>query len=73
MALSAFTIFQYKNRPAQLRLSMLGGLLATVFLVLIFYFSENMGHGSERPHYLAGVYPCCIAGFLITGSPPVHP
>jgi hypothetical protein len=68
MALSAYSIFLYKNRPAQIRLCMFGGLLATVFLVVIFYYSENMGPETERPHYLAGVYLVALQVFLLLGA-----
>src|SRR5688572_8025100 len=48
LALSAYTIFMYRNRSIQVRLCMFGGLLTTVFLVLIFYYSENMGPETIR-------------------------
>jgi len=56
LALAAYTIFIYKKRQLQIKLCMLGGLLAAVQLILIFYYSENMGLTSLKPHYLAGVY-----------------
>ena len=68
LVLSVYTIFLYKNRKGQMRLCVLGSLLATVFLILIFYFSENMVADSDRPHYLAGVYLAAIQVFLFSGA-----
>ena len=68
LVLAAVTISLYKNRPLQLRLSMMGGLLVMVQLILIFYYSEGMGTGTTKPHYLAGVYLVALQVLLFMAA-----
>jgi|SRR5688572_11814563 len=68
LALTAYTIFQYKNRPLQIRMCMLGGLLTTVFLVLVFFYSEELEPANDRAHYLAGVYLLAVEIILFLAA-----
>ena len=64
LIIALITIFLFKNRPLQLRLSMIGGLLVTVQLILIFYYSEGMEPTAFKPHYLSGVYLVAVQVLL---------
>jgi len=66
--IAGYAIFLYKNRSLQIKLCMLGGLLATVQLILIFYYSEAMGSETTEVHYLAGVYLVAIQVFLLMAA-----
>ncbi len=68
MGCTAYTIFTYKKRPRQIRLTMINGLLSIVLLILVFYYSENMGTSEQRVHYLAGVYLIPIQIFLLLAA-----
>ncbi len=68
LTMAAYTIFLFKNRMAQMRLCMLGSLLAAVQLVLIFYYSEAMGAETTKAHYLPGVYLVAVQVFLLLAS-----
>ncbi|MDQ3050964.1 MAG: DUF4293 domain-containing protein [Bacteroidota bacterium] len=68
MVMSLYTIFIFKNRTAQIRLCMLGGLLAAVQLILIFYYSDAMGPVSITAHYLPGVYLVAAQVFLLLAA-----
>ncbi len=68
LVMSLYTIFIFKNRPAQIRLSMLGGLLAAVQLILIFYYSDAMGPVNITAHYLPGVYLVAAQVFLLLAA-----
>jgi hypothetical protein len=68
LILAATTLFLFKNRPLQIRLSMLGSLVSTILLILIFYYSENMGDVQLKPHYQAGVYLIAVQVFLFMAA-----
>lgn len=63
-----YTIFLYKNRPAQMRMCMLAGVFAAIELILVFYYSEEMEVKTARAHYLAGVYLIAVQVFLLLAS-----
>jgi heme/copper-type cytochrome/quinol oxidase subunit 3 len=67
LAAATFTIFQYNNRPAQLRLCALTGLFAAFFLGLVFYFSDSI-QGEGKPHYITGTYLVAVQVFLILAA-----
>jgi len=67
-ALAAYTIFLYKKRTLQISLCMLGGLLTTIELILIFYFSEDLGGSTEHAHYLPGVYLAALQIFCFVAA-----
>jgi hypothetical protein len=68
MAATAYTIFQYRNRPGQIRLCMITGMLAIVLLMMVFYYSEDMGVTEQRVHYLAGIYLIPVQIFMLLAA-----
>lgn len=53
---SVFSIFQYKNRPSQIRITTLTTLFSVCLIILAFYTSNRFCPEGERPHYLSGIY-----------------
>lgn len=68
LAASAFIIFLYKNRPAQIRLTALTGLFSAILLILVFYYSDSLSGEGGKPHYLAGVYLIAVQAFLLMAA-----
>jgi len=68
LAASIYIIFLFKNRPAQIRLTALTGLLSAVLLILTFYYSDSMAEAGGRPHYLSGVYLIAAQTFLFMAA-----
>jgi peptidoglycan/LPS O-acetylase OafA/YrhL len=58
------TIFMYKNRQAQIRLTSITTLLLIVLIILIFRSSDSVAGVGEPPLYLTGVYLIAVQAFL---------
>lgn len=53
---SLYTIFLYKNRLSQIRITTLTSLLSVLLMILAFYTSDRLCPEGVRPHYLSGIY-----------------
>ncbi len=58
------TIFMYKNRQAQIRLTSITTLLLIVLIILIFRSSDSVAGVGGPPLYLTGVYLIAVQAFL---------
>lgn len=68
MVASVYIIFLYRNRPAQIRLSVLTGLLAGVLMVMNFFYSDQIAEDNAKVHYLAGTYLIAVQVFLLLAA-----
>jgi Na+/H+ antiporter NhaD/arsenite permease-like protein len=59
------TIFQYKNRPLQIKLTMFCFLLSCILLVAVFWYSDRISSIPSNSQYLAGVYLLFVQLFVL--------
>ena len=58
------SVWMYKNRPAQIRLTSITTLLLIVLIILIFRSSDALAGEGEPPVYQTGVYLIAVQAFL---------
>jgi hypothetical protein len=67
IAAAAYAIFLYRNRNAQMRMCMIGSLMALTLLILVFYHSDGL-QGGNRPEYQAGTYIVAVQSLLFIAA-----